>query len=171
MNNFPDRINRRVQSMLILFILLIASIYLGLLVALHFVWYPQWDFITPGNIDIDFSEPVNRAVRIFKPLVVILIICSAILIVINRNEPGRLLPIILFVLIIAFAFISAKYILPLNTELKKANNEVFIREKLLLWMRYNDYRMYLIIFIWLLTFGLILKRGNNDREITGSKMV
>lgn len=154
-----------------LFILLIASLYLGLLVSLHFVWYPQWGFITPGNIDIDFNEPVNRAVRIFKPLVVILMVCSAILIVVAPKETGRLLPIILFVLIISFSFISIKYILPLNTELKKANNEVFIREKLLLWMRYNDYRMYLVIFIWLLTFGLILKRGNNDKEITGSTVL
>ena len=171
MNNFPGRINRRIQSMMFLFILLIASIYLGLLVSLHFVWYPQWDFVTPGNIDVDFNEPVNRAVRIFKPLVIILIVCSAILIVIDRKETGKLLPITLFVLIIAFAFISAKYILPLHTELKMAKNEVFIREKLLLWMRYNDYRMYLIIFIWLVTFGLILKRKNRSKVITGSTVV
>lgn len=156
MNYLSNQNKSKIQNVLLVIILAITSIYLGLLISLHFIWYPQWSFINPTNIDFDFNQPVERAVLFFKPLVALLIICGVIFLGISLKKKGRLLPIILFVFIVAFVFISIKYILPLNVELKNTVDSTVIKEKLLNWMKYNDYRMYIIICLWLTTIGILL---------------
>ena len=139
-------------QVLLFYILAVSSIYMGLLISLHLFWYPTWEMISITNLEDNFNQPVLHAVKTFKPLVVILNICALILIPLAKP---RLLFVLLFIFILTFTGISIKYILPLNHTLANLNDEKIISQNLILWMKYNDYRMGIIVATWLLTLYLI----------------
>ena len=145
-----------IQYSLLFFILVISSLYLGLLISLHLIWYPGWSTITIDALDLNFSRPAKEAVRIFKPLVIVIDLASIVLIFFAMGKKRRFLSVCLFFLLALFTFISARYVIPLNNELANLTDERFLKEKLLLWMRYNDYRMVIIMLVWLLALALLI---------------
>src|SRR5882672_3418038 len=138
----------RVQYWLLFCVLAISSIYMGLLISLHFVWYPGWTTITIQSLEENFNRPVKEAVRIFKPLVIVMDICSLALVLFENGKIRRVLYFCLIGLAVLFTLLSVMYVLPLNEELASLTNEDLLKEKLLLWMRYNDYRMIVISLTW-----------------------
>ena len=153
------KIKPRVQYWRLFCILAISSIYMGLLISLHFVWYPGWTTITIHSLEENFNRPVKEAVRIFKPLVIVMDFCALVLVLFENGKIRRVLYVCLTGLAVLFTLLSVIYVLPLNEELATLANENLLKEKLLLWMRYNDFRMIVIGLTWLLTVFLISRPG------------
>jgi len=159
------RNNPAIQYSLLFCILVISSLYMGLLISLHLIWYPGWSAITIDTLDLNFSRPAKEAVRIFKPLVIVIDLASIVLIFFTKGKKRRFLSVCLVFLLALFTFISARYVIPLNIELANLTDGRFLNEKLLLWMRYNDYRMVIIILVWLLALALLIDLSKKQGTI------
>ena len=73
-----------------LFLMFGTTVYVGVLWALHFFWYPSWEVMNVGNVQDHFILPTSAATKFFTIIVPIMFLCSGVMIRLGRVRDNRM---------------------------------------------------------------------------------
>lgn len=138
-----------------------TTIYVGVLWALHFFWYPSWEAMTLDTVQDHFIIPTSEATAFFTIVVPLMFLASIILIVMEWKTKYRW-PAILALLCIAGAtYVGQVHIIPINETIKAGvNNMEALRDLLRDWMFLNDVRWIIMTVMWLTMMYYFVAKGN-----------
>lgn len=71
-----------------------TTIYVDVLWALHFFWYPSWQVMNRGSVQDHFLLPIGKATEFFWVVVPLMFVANAIMIYTERKSPQRWLAVI-----------------------------------------------------------------------------
>jgi hypothetical protein len=126
-----------------------TTIYMGVLWALRFFWYPSWETMNTGNVQDHFILPTSAATKFFTIVVPIMFLTNAILIWLEWNTKFRWHAIISFLCISAATVVGYFLIIPVNKTIAAGVEESQLLGLLQEWMSLNDIRWIIITIMWL----------------------
>lgn len=147
----------------IMYILLMfgTTVYMGVLWALRFFWFPGWKTITVDVVQEHFIGPTSRATVFFTWVVPVMFVCNALMIWKEWRTKFRWTSIIAMIGILGSTIVGTQLIIPINDEI--ATGTVTEQGKLtgLLqqWMDYNDIRWILMTLMWLALMYFFLNKN------------
>ncbi len=137
-----------------------VSIYVGLLWALHFFWYPTWQYMTPAIVEHHFLMPVDNATAFFTIVLPIMFITNVLWMLREWRRPLTWYSLVTFLLIMSASGVGRFFIFPINDLI--ASGELTDSAELYPlfrdWMFYNDLRGLLMSASWLLMMAYFIRR-------------
>jgi hypothetical protein len=138
-----------------------TTLYVGVLWAMRFFWYPSWGQITLADVPVHFIGPTSRATAFFTVVVPLMLLANIILIISERKSPVVILAIIAILCIGGSTFVGELYIIPVNHEIGAGlASESVLHDKLGAWMSYNTIRYWLMTLMWLVMITYFILRGH-----------
>jgi hypothetical protein len=144
-----------------------ATIYVGVLWALHFFWYPSWEVMNLSNVHDHFLLPIDKASEFFWVVVPLMFLANAVMIYTERRSRELWLALLAFACIGAASYVGQRLIFPVNDIIRagvptqEALTPLFKR-----WMHLNDVRMFLMTVMWLALVGYFVSKGNLLRTLS-----
>ncbi len=128
---------------------LVSSVYMGVMWALHFFWYPSWNTMRLENAQNQFVSPTTAATNFFTILVPIMMLSSIIMMITEWKTNVRWTTIIIFLGIVASTIVGKLIIIPINITIAHgvASQEIF-DGLLQRWMVLNNWRMFITTIMW-----------------------
>jgi hypothetical protein len=127
-----------------------TTLYVGVLWAMRFFWYPSWELIRRADVPVHFVGPTSRATAFFTVVVPIMLVTNIILLVREWRRPatGRLAGLALAC--IGLATLVGKFlIIPINQRISVGlPSESALHDALGMWMHYNTIRFWLMTMMW-----------------------
>ena len=147
-----------------------TSIYIGLLWALHFIFYPGWNAIGPETVAAHFMVPVDAATAFFTIVVPPMLLAGIVLIWAEWRTPQRCVTMLAYGLFWSMMGVGGYLIRPINESIAAAikNNTldaVTLTRQLKDWMFYNDLRMVIMTIMWCLLFYYFYNRNNSGEQV------
>lgn len=137
-----------------------VTIYVGVLWALHYFWYPSWEVMTVDVVQDHFINPTSAATDFFWIVVPLMFLANAILIWKEWKTPMRWPAIIAMLCITGASYVGQAHIIPVNDEIAKGLlNAEQLSEKLGLWMTLNDIRWIIMTIMWLTMMYYFFAKG------------
>jgi len=141
----------------------VSSIYMGVMWALHFFWYPGWHSLTLDNVSDHFVGPTSLATKFFTILVPIMLVLSLTLMILEWKTKNIRWATALIVLgIIGATLVGQLNIIPINKTIAQgvASQEELNRllEK---WMNLNNIRLVITTVMWGGCLAYLMIRKNN----------
>jgi hypothetical protein len=128
----------------------VASLYMGVMWALHFFWYPGWHSLTLDNVGAHFVGPTDRATEFFTILVPIMGLTALLLLIMEWRTPRRWPCILIFLGITAATLVGKFLIIPINKEVAAGlASQDSLNGMLEKWMVLNNWRMGITTIMWL----------------------
>ena len=127
-----------------------ASVYMGVMWALHFFWYPGWHYLDLGNVQDAFVGPTSRATAFFTILVPIMMVSCIILIITEWKQPARWTTWLITAGILGATFFGQFLIIPINKTIAAGvADQQTLTSLLERWMTLNNIRMAITTLMWL----------------------
>ena len=142
-----------------------TTVYVGVLWALHFFWYPSWDVMNVDNVQNHFILPTSAATEFFTIVVPLMFVTSIIMIVLEWKTKFRWLAIIGLLGVCGATFVGQVYIIPVNQTIAGGVNQAQLTELLQEWMVLNDIRWVIMSIMWLALMTYFLTKGNLLGEV------
>ncbi|TDW96750.1 anthrone oxygenase family protein [Dinghuibacter silviterrae] len=150
------------KNILIGFSFFTASIYMGVMWALHFFWYPSWQYLNLGSVQDAFVGPTSRATSFFTILVPIMMVCCIILIITEWKKPTAWTTWVMTAGILGATLVGQLLIIPINkTVAAGVADQQTLTTLLERWMMLNNVRMAITTVMWLGCLFFCLVRKNN----------
>jgi hypothetical protein len=137
-----------------------TTLYVGVLWAMRFFWYPSWGQITLADVPVHFTGPTSRATAFFTVVVPLMILANLVMIVSERKSPVVILAIIAILCIGGSTLVGELYIIPVNHVIAGLTSESDLHDKLGAWMSYNTIRFWLMTLMWLAVISYFILRGH-----------
>ncbi len=137
-----------------------TTVYVGVLWALHFFWYPSWEVMNPGNVQDHFILPTSAATDFFTIVVPLMFITNAILIVYERKTRLVWLAVLALLGITVSTVVGQALIIPINESIAAGlSDPAELSRRLRRWMFLNDVRWIAMTIMWLALMGYFIARG------------
>lgn len=126
-----------------------TTVYMGVLWALHFFWYPSWEVMNVGNVQDHFILPTSAATRFFTVVVPIMFLTSIIMIWLEWKTKFRWHAIVGLLGVTGATLVGQILIIPVNERIAGGVDQATLTELLTEWMVLNDIRWIIITIMWL----------------------
>ncbi len=126
-----------------------TTVYMGVLWALHFFWYPSWEVMNVGNVQDHFILPTSAATRFFTVVVPIMFLTSIIMIWLEWKTKFRWHAIVGLLGVTGATLVGQILIIPVNKRIAGGVDQATLTELLEEWMVLNDIRWIIITIMWL----------------------
>ena len=134
------------------YLLVGATIYVGVLTTLRLFLYPGWDRLRPENMHDQFSAPIALAVRFFVIAIPTWMVANIILIVSEWGEPEVWLAVLAFLGLMGGSAVFWWGIRPINKEIAAGiDDPEQLTTVLRKWMKINNLRWLSVIVFWAAT--------------------
>jgi hypothetical protein len=139
-----------------------ATLYCGVLWALHFFWFPTWTHLTVANYHDQFVPETLAATAFFTIVVPIMLFCGLVMIVSEwRRGKFRWIAIAASACLIAATWVGQGYIIPVNKIIDAGvTDQAQLTTLLEKWMSLNDVRWVLLTLMWLVMMFYFVAKGN-----------
>jgi hypothetical protein len=138
-----------------------TTLYVGVLWAMRFFWYPSWDQITLADVPVHFVGPTSRATSFFTIVVPLMFLTNIVFIISERKSPTVILAILCGICIGAATYVGQRYIIPVNHEIGAGlATQAELHAKLGDWMDYNTIRFWLLTPMWLFMMIYFVVKGH-----------
>ncbi|MES2797003.1 MAG: hypothetical protein V4683_13620 [Bacteroidota bacterium] len=139
-----------------------TTIYMGVLWALRFFWFPGWKSITTDVVQEHFIGPTSRATVFFTIVVPVMFVCNLIMIWKEWKTKYKWTSLIAMLGIVGSTVVGKLLIIPINDEIALGQtNQVDLTIMLQRWMDLNDIRWILMTIMWLALMYFFLTRNDN----------
>ncbi len=91
-----------------------ATLYCGVLWALHFFWFPSWEHLQVANYYDQFIPQTTAATKFFTVVVPIMLLCNVIMVIYEWKGRLRWVAIGSLLCVIAATWVGQLYIIPIN---------------------------------------------------------
>lgn len=137
-----------------------TTLYVGVLWAMRFFWYPSWNQITLSDVGVHFTGPTSRATAFFTVVVPLMFLTNVVLIMAERKSPTVILAVIALVCVAGSTYVGQLYIIPVNHLISAGlPSQADLTDKLQQWMGYNTIRFWLMTVMWLAMILYFIVRG------------
>ena len=126
-----------------------TTVYMGVLWALHFFWYPSWEVMDTSNVQDHFILPTSAATRFFTIVVPIMFLTSIIMIWLEWKTKFRWHAIIGLLGVLGATLVGQILIIPVNRTIAGGVDQARLTDLLQEWMVLNDIRWIIITIMWL----------------------
>ncbi len=142
------------------FLMFGVTIYVGVLWALHYFWYPSWEVMTVDVVQDHFINPTSAATDFFWIVVPLMFLTNAVMIWKEWKTKMRWAAIVALLCLIAASYVGQVHIIPVNDEIAQGLlNPAQLSEKLSLWMTLNDIRWIIMSAMWLVMMYYFYAKG------------
>ena len=138
-----------------------TTIYMGVLWALHFFWYPSWNVMTVDNVQDHFINPTANATDFFWIVVPLMLVANVIFIISEWKTKYRYVALLVLACTIGASYYGQALIIPINDLIATGNvtDQAELTTLLKDWMRYNDARWIIMTIQWLaMMYFFVTKR-------------
>ena len=142
-----------------------TTVYVGVLWALHFFWYPSWETMTVKIAQNQFILPTSAATRFFWVVVPLMFLANVVLIISERRDRKMLAVSLLGLgLQSAATYVGQGLIIPVNRTIAARLAEGTLsqpefRDLLQRWMQLNDVRWLIMSAMWLVVMYYFIAKG------------
>jgi len=148
-----------------------TTLYVGVLWAMRFFWYPSWGEITLADVQVHFVGPTSRATAFFTIVVPLMFLTNLIFIIAERKSPTVILAVLAALCIGCATYVGQAYIIPVNHEIGAGlASQAELHEKLGQWMTYNTIRFWLMTPMWLIMITYFVIKGHLLDALGGSQL-
>ena len=142
-----------------------TTVYMGVLWALHYFWYPSWDVMNVGNVQDHFILPTSAATQFFTIIVPIMFLTSGVMVWQEWKSKFRWHAVIGFLGVSVATVVGWFLIIPVNKTIAAGVEQAQLSELLGRWMMLNDIRWYSVTIMWLaLTIYLLMRPSLDDND-------
>lgn len=141
-----------------------ATVYMGVLWALHYFWYPSWDVMNVDNVQDHFILPTSAATRFFTIVVPIMFLTSINMIRMEWKTRFRWHAIIGLLGVAGATLVGQLLIIPVNKQIAAGVEQARLTELLGEWMTLNDIRWIMVTIMWLALMVYFLMKPALGRE-------
>lgn len=143
-----------------------TTIYVGVLWALHFFWYPTWRLFTVQNYYDQFIPPTSAATRFFTVVVPLMFAALVTMVWTERKQRTWWTAALALACLAGATYVGQAHIIPVNKILAThITNPARLTELLQRWMLLNDIRMTIMTAMWLTMMWYFVKRGDLLRAL------
>jgi hypothetical protein len=147
-----------------------TTLYVGVLWALHFFWFPSWRTLTVENYYDQFIPQTSTATRFFTVVVPLMFLTGAIMTWREWRTPQRWYPLGALLCLATATFVGTRRIIPVNKILAThITDQAQLTSLLQRWMELNDIRWVLLTIAWLLLMVYFFRKGNTLDAIAGER--
>jgi hypothetical protein len=140
-----------------------TTVYMGVLWALHYFWYPSWNVMNVDNVHDHFILPTSAATEFFTIVVPVMFLTSGVMIWQEWRTRFRWHAIIGFLGVSVATFVGWILIIPVNKTIAGGVPQAELTELLQRWMMLNDIRWVSVTTMWLaLTLYLLMRPSLRD---------
>jgi glucan phosphoethanolaminetransferase (alkaline phosphatase superfamily) len=145
-----------------------ATLYVGVLWALRFFWYPSWSKMTVDSVQDHFILPTNAATRFFTVVVPLMFLASIVFLVTEWKTRFRWTAILSLLCISAATYVGWLHIIPVNKLIKAGvADQAQLTPLFKQWMMLNDIRWVLLTVMWLTLMYYFIAKGNLLQSLAG----
>ncbi len=138
-----------------------ATVYVGVLWALRFFWYPSWEVIDVASVQDHFINPTSAATDFFWIVVPIMFVANGIMIFLERKTRHRWTFVVALAAISGASYIGQQLIIPVNETIAQGiTDQARLTEYLTDWMKYNDWRWMVMNVMWLALVYYYIAKGD-----------
>jgi len=142
-----------------------TSIYVGLLWALHFIFYPSWKSITPDSVQEHFMVPVNAATAFFTIVVPVMLLSGLVMICSEWKNGKKITTIAAYLSLLLMMIVGYFLIKPINDAVAKSIadktlDSPHLAAQLADWMFYNDLRLVIMTAMWMILLYYFYKKND-----------
>lgn len=142
-----------------------TTVYMGVLWALRFFWYPSWEVMNTGNVQDHFILPTSAATEFFTIVVPIMFLTSLVMIWQEWKTRFRWHAIIGFLGVMGATLVGQILIIPVNKTIASGVDQAGLEELLHEWMMLNDIRWIIVTIMWLtLMIYLLMKPSLSNQD-------
>lgn len=147
-----------------------ATLYVGVLWALHFFWFPGWAKLKVDNYYDQFIPQTTIATQFFTIVVPLMFLALAVMIVSEWKTRLRWVSIAALLCLGLATYVGQFHIIPINKILAKGIvDQAKLSELLQQWMFLNDIRWVLLTLMWLIMMYYFIVKGNLLQALAGDK--
>jgi hypothetical protein len=147
-----------------------ATLYVGVLWAMKFFWFPTWHKLTTANYYDQFVPQTTAATKFFTVVVPLMFLASLIMIVSEWKTKLRWIAIAILLTLGAATFIGTTKIIPINKIMAQGvTDQTQLTELMTKWIALNEFRFYSLTFLWLLVVFYFVTKGNLPQAIEENK--
>ncbi len=126
-----------------------TTLYVGVLWALHFFWYPTWSVYNAANYYDHFIPPTLAATKFFTIVVPIMFLTHVIMVWKEWRTSMRWVAMVPLLCLAAASYVGQMHIIPINKILgTRVTDPARVSELLQQWMQLNDIRWVLMTASW-----------------------
>jgi hypothetical protein len=148
-----------------------TTLYVGVLWAMRFFWYPSWSQITLADVGVHFNGPTSRATAFFTIVVPLMFLTNLVFIVTERKSPTLVFAVIALLCVGGSTFVGQLYIIPVNHLINAGlPSQADLTDKLRQWMAYNTIRFWLMTVMWLAMVAYFIVKGYLVQVLEGQQV-
>lgn len=145
-----------------------TTIYVGVLWALHFFWYPSWEVMSVANVQDHFILPTSAATAFFTIVVPLMLLANVIMIVTEWKTTYRWHAILALLCILGATYVGQVHIIPINETIAAGvADDATLLPLLQDWMMLNDIRWIIMTIMWLTLMVYFIGKGNLLKKLAG----
>jgi len=142
-----------------------TTVYVGVLWALHFFWYPSWETMTLDVVHQHFISPTSEATAFFTIVVPLMFLAGIIMIVAEWKTKFRWPSIFALLCIVGATYVGQVHIIPINKRIDAGlTDPAMLTDLLKQWMMLNDIRWVIMTVMWLVLMYYFVTHDNLLRE-------
>lgn len=147
-----------------------TTLYVGVLWALHFFWYPGWRKFKVDNYYDQFIPQTTAATRFFTVVVPLMYLALTIMGISERKTGQRWYPLAGIATLSGATAVGQGLIIPINKILAKGiSDQDQLDGYFQRWMRYNDIRGVLMTLMWIVLMLFFLVKGEPAKTPGGGQ--
>jgi len=138
-----------------------TTVYVGVLWALHFFWYPSWRVMTIAAAEDHFVAPTSAATKFFTVVVPLMFVTNLVLAWSERKHRRFLVAALVALIgITGSTFVGQLFIIPINQEVHRGvSDPAHFSALMQRWMFLNDIRWVLMSVMWIALVYYFVARG------------
>jgi hypothetical protein len=143
-----------------------STLYVGVLWALRFFWFPSWHHLTVANYYDQFIPQTQAATHFFTYWVPITMVCLCVLAWSERKTRLRWVPWAGLLLLGISTYVGTQHIIPINKFLAThVTDQAVLTDRLEHWMSLNTIRWVSETLAWLLMMYYFIAKGRLPARI------
>jgi hypothetical protein len=145
-----------------------ATLYCGVLWALHFFWYPTWRHLQIANYYEQFIPQTDSATKFFTVVVPLMFLTLIIMIVAEWKGGVVWAPIAALLLLAGATYVGQAHIIPINKILARhVTDQAQLTAYLEKWISLNEIRWVLTTLMWLVMMIYFIVKGDLVQKLSG----
>lgn len=143
-----------------------ATLYCGVLWALHFFWFPTWTHLTVANYHDQFVPETLAATQFFTIVVPIMMFCGLVMIIAEWKTRFRWIAIAASACLVIATIVGQAFIIPVNGIIDAGvTDQAQLSSLLEKWMSLNNIRWVLLTAMWLVMMYYFVAKANLLRTL------
>jgi hypothetical protein len=143
-----------------------STLYVGVLWALRFFWFPTWHHLTVANYYDQFIPQTQAATHFFTYWVPITLLCLCVMAWSERKTRLRWVPWAGLLLLGISTYVGTQHIIPINKFLAThITDQAVLTDRLEHWMSLNTIRWVTETLAWLVMMYYFIAKGRLPERI------